>query len=147
MQIYLKRATQDDCDLLFKWANDKIVRENSFNNNEIKYEEHNKWFSKKINSNTTDIFIFYYGSAPVGKVSIDIENKEAIISYCIDKDYRGRSLSIEMLRLLETNIKREIDKFVGYVKYDNAKSQKVFERLGYQKLECDNYIKYYKQLK
>ncbi|MBU3142322.1 GNAT family N-acetyltransferase [Clostridium sp. CF012] len=123
-----------------------MVRENSFDNNEIKYKDHIKWFNNKLNSNTTDIFVFYYGSIPAGKVSIDIKNKEAIISYSIDKDYRGRNLSIEMLGLLEMNTKREISKFVGYVKYDNIKSQKVFQRLGYKKMECDDYIKYYKQL-
>ncbi|MCB2297181.1 GNAT family N-acetyltransferase [Clostridium tagluense] len=144
MQKYLKKATYNDCDLLFNWANDKTVRESSFNNNKIEYEEHINWFQNKLNSNDTDIFIFYYQHIPVGKVSIDIENKEAIISYSIDKDYRGLRLSTDMLKLLEKNVERPISKFVGYVKYDNVQSQLVFERLGYQKVKCDNYIKYYK---
>ncbi len=146
MQKYLKKATYNDCDLLFNWANDKTVRENSFNSNKIKYEEHVNWFQNKLNSNTCDIFVFYYENIPTGKVIIDIENKEAKISYSIDANYRGCSLSIEMLKLLEINVELPINKFVGYVKYDNIKSQKVFERLGYQKVKCDNYIKYYKQL-
>ena len=44
MQQYLRKATIEDMDLLFQWANDPVVRKNSFSTAEISYEEHTKWY-------------------------------------------------------------------------------------------------------
>lgn len=144
MNTFLKKASKADCDLLFKWANDKEVRENSFTKDEIKYDDHIKWLEDKLNCCTSDIFIFYLDNEPIGQVRIDIENNEAVISYSIDKDYRGNGLSTKMLAQLEVNIESNINKLIGYVKFNNVTSQKVFEKLAYTKTQGDDCIKYYK---
>lgn len=149
LKLYLKKAEAKDCDLLFHWSNDRTVRLNSFNQDEIKYDEHVKWFNKKINSDTCCIYILYSDNLPVGQVRIDIENNEAVISYSIDKNYRGRGLSSKMLSLLEVRIKEDsnwISTLIAYVKYNNITSQSVFQKLGYLKQNCNEFIKYYKLL-
>ena len=50
--LNLRPVTQDDIKLLFKWANDPEVRLNSFNSKEIKWDEHQKWFKVKIESDS-----------------------------------------------------------------------------------------------
>ena len=42
--IFLRKATYEDMDLIFKWANDSAVRNNAFNQEKIEYQEHKKWF-------------------------------------------------------------------------------------------------------
>lgn len=147
MELSFRKAKESDCDILFKWANDKIVRENSFKADEINYNEHISWFHSKLNSNNCYMFILCIINVPVGQVRIDVENEKAIISYSIDKNYRGQGLSIKMLNMLEQLVKKDaikINEFIGYVKINNISSQKVFQKLNYNKLNYDNYIKYYK---
>lgn len=45
-----KYATISDSDLYFGWVNDVLVRKNSLNTEAISLENHNKWFSNKINN-------------------------------------------------------------------------------------------------
>lgn len=149
MGIKLKQALKNDCDLLFNWANDGDVRDNSFNNDKILYKDHIKWFNDKINSDKCCIFILYFDEMPVGQIRIDIERGNGVISYSVDKDFRGRGLSIIMLSYLELEVnngEKYIDKLVGYVKIDNISSQKVFEKLKYEKIIHTDFLEYKKIL-
>lgn len=149
MNLYLRKATFEDCDLLFNWANDKLVRQNSFNKQKILYKEHRMWFNNMMNSDICSIFILCCKNRPLGQVRIEIENKFAIISYSIDKNYRRKHLSIEMLSLLEkklSNSNSNIVKLIGYVKIENISSQKVFQKLKYNQIHYNNFYKYYKLL-
>ncbi|WP_069187756.1 GNAT family N-acetyltransferase [Clostridium diolis] len=142
-------ASKQDCDLLFDWANDKAVRENSFSSHKILYEDHIKWFNDKINSNKCFVFILKFKGNSAGLVRIDVEDKKAIISYSIDKNYRGRGLSKVMLDLLETEVvnnKISINNLIGLVKFENVASQKVFESLKYNKIICNEFLEYEKYL-
>ncbi len=42
---------------VYELANDSVVRQNSFNSNEIKYDDHIKWYLNKIN-NKDCIFLY-----------------------------------------------------------------------------------------
>ncbi|MFW2501332.1 GNAT family N-acetyltransferase [Clostridium diolis] len=149
MEITLERISKEDCDLLFNWANDTEVRKNSFNSDKILYENHIKWFNNKINSDKCSIFILKENRISVGQVRIDIENSTVIISYSIDKNYRGKGLSVILLSLLEEKIRNNninIKKMVGLVKFDNVASQKAFEALKFDKKICNNFLEYEKYL-
>lgn len=147
MKMYLKEANENDCDLIFQWANEELVRKNSFNSNKIKYEEHVKWFKNKLGSADCYLYIFYLDGTPAGQARLDVENKVGLISYSLDKNYRGKALALEMLNLLEQKICEsniDIGSLIGYVKTDNLASQKIFERLNYDKLIDNEVLKYYK---
>ena len=47
-KVYLRAANSDDTDLLYRWANDPVVRKNSFNTDRILYENHVMWFNRII---------------------------------------------------------------------------------------------------
>lgn len=147
MNLYLRKAVFEDCDLLFNWVNDELVRQYSFNQEKILYKDHRVWFKKMINSDICIIFILCSGSIQLGQVRINIENKDAVISYSIDKNYRGNHLSIEMLSLLEKKIinnEININKLIGYVKIENVNSQKIFRSLKYKEIFYGKFYKYYK---
>lgn len=149
MNEYLKKAQENHCDLLYSWANDKLARQSSFNQDKIIYSDHVKWFHSKLISSNCDIYILYVDATPVGHVRIDIKDKSAIISYCIDKNYRGYGLATKMIQLLEEEVKSKfnnINTLVGYVKFENVNSQRIFEKLGYKKINNKNCLKYYKNL-
>ena len=149
MKKYFKRAVESDCKQLFDWTNEEEVRRNSFNSNEITFEEHKKWFKNKLDSDTCFLYLFYMNESPVGQVRVDIVDEEGIISYSIDKKYRGKGLAIEMLKLLETEIYIQninVKNLIGFVKIENIASQKIFEKLQYSKQIVDNNLKYCKYI-
>ena len=44
MDGYLRQADEKDMDLIFQWANEPVVRKNSFTIDMIAYEEHKEWY-------------------------------------------------------------------------------------------------------
>lgn len=148
VNYYLKQVEEEDCDLLFKWANNKEVRKNSFNNKEISYDEHIKWFKKMILSPNVFMYIMDNGSKPVGQVRIEVIENCGTISYSIDKEFRGQKLGALIIKLIEKKIEElyEVDEIIGYVKKDNEPSKKIFKNLGYIEKELNNKMMYYKRL-
>ena len=83
MQQYLRNATIEDRDLLFEWANDAVVRKNSFSTEKISYEEHVNWYNKILDRDDCVQYIYMDGDCPVGQVRITLKDDEAEIGYSI----------------------------------------------------------------
>lgn len=144
-----KPIDNEDCDLLFKWTNDETVRQNAFNTNPISYEEHTNWFKSKLNSNQTTIYICFVEGDPIGQIRVDLEGETGIISYSIDKNFRGRGYGTEILMEITDLVLKNnsgVKKLAGRVKYNNIASQKAFEKVGYSFIKETDYIEYYKYL-
>jgi UDP-2,4-diacetamido-2,4,6-trideoxy-beta-L-altropyranose hydrolase len=143
--IHYRRIVAEDCDLLYKWANDQLVRKNAFNTEEIDYESHKKWFQSKLNSNTTIIYIALIKSLPIGQIRIDIEAQNGIIDYSIDSQFRNRGLGTVLLKTISSQVIEDyplLNKLIGRVKKDNIPSQKAFEKAMYNKKIEQTYYEY-----
>nr|WP_294572348.1 GNAT family N-acetyltransferase [uncultured Romboutsia sp.] len=138
--IKLRKATYDDCNILFEWANDPSVRANSFNTKAIEIDDHRTWLKKKLTDKNTDLFIVTYNNDNVGTIRLDKDADESIISYSIDKNYRGRGIGTKVLDV----IKKEMQELtlVGFVKKENIPSIKAFEKAGYIRFDEENQIKF-----
>lgn len=135
-------ATEEYCDLLFKWTNDEEVRLNSFNSEVLKYEEHKKWFKSKIESNNTIIYIYKARSQDIGVIRLEgMEDNSYVINYSITKEYRKKGYATDLLKLIKERYKEQL--LIGKVKKENIASIKAFIRAGYvMKEEYDIYIFY-----
>src|SRR5205085_124383 len=49
-KLHFRFANEYDVDLYFRWANDPLVRTNSFNQAIVIYQDHVKWFQSKLKS-------------------------------------------------------------------------------------------------
>ena len=96
--------------------------------NKITPEQQEMFMS--INSDNYKICILE--ERPVGYVGL-IKGKE--VTYCVDPQYKGRGIGTFMIREI---LKDGID---AYVKIDNIPSQKVFEKLGFEKQLYYTYTK------
>lgn len=138
--IVLRKALFSDLDLLYEWANDKVVRSNSFNSEPISYKTHQSWFNRMMKDESVYQFILMDDNTPIGQIRLKVDDAEAEIGYSIAKEFRGRGYGREILRLIvdEVNTKfPEIKKLVAKVKPDNAASKKLFESEGYDmKYSC-----------
>lgn len=130
----LRKVTMDDINLLFEWANNADVRQNSFHNKEILYEDHVRWFHNKIKSQTTVMYIYLYNNLPVGQIRFEIEQDKAELNYSISKEYRGQGHGKHMLALAEMQLiidKPQIKTINARVLPHNHASKSIFESSGY----------------
>lgn len=146
MDLYLRKATREDMDLLFRWANDTAVRQNAFHTEQIPYENHVKWFEKMMADESVYQYILCKGESPVGQIRLNVEDGEAVIDYSISAEHRGKGYGVEMLRLLQKQVKENkipsVIKMVGQVKYENHASARAFEKSGFIRKELPEYIQY-----
>lgn len=134
MKEQLRRAVWQDIDLLFEWANDIQVRQNSFCTNPISYEEHTVWFKKILQDEHWVQYIYEYENEAIGQIRLHLIEKEAEISYSICKEKRGQGFGKKMLYQLKQQIAidfPEVVKLTAYVKPENISSKKIFLNNGF----------------
>lgn len=146
LHVTLRRANESDLMTLFMWANDPGLRSQSYNSGTINLEDHSAWFNKKLNDPNCHLYIFEYKSIAFGQVRFDIK-EEAMISYSVDKEFRGRGWGMHMLEKAIDRFTieyRKPIKVIGYVKVENLASNKIFENLGFSRLQTNEYPNSYK---
>jgi len=137
-QISLRRAQKNDCELLWKWANDPEARAASFSSSPISWEEHTNWFNSKLNSANCMMYVATIDNGtPLGQIRYDIKQENAVISISIDSKFRSKDYGTVLIRktsqilFAESNVRR----VHAYVKQDNNSSASVFTKAGFKKLE------------
>lgn len=148
--MYLIKADETHINTTFKWANDCDVRKYSFNTENIQYEDHVKWFNNKINDPNCIYFIGIDGDKNIGQIRLDISENSGIISYSIDKEYRGHGYGFQLLQMLEKYILSNTNfrnfRLIGRVKQENISSVKCFLKCGYTTNDKTDFIEFTKIL-
>ena len=158
----LREAAEEDMMLYFDWANDPVVRQNSFQTAPIDLATHEAWFRRKVTEETCLLYVLTDGTMDYGQVRGQVDDGKIEIGYSIAKEHRGKGLARIMLKLFEEKCKElslcdkvkkdkpmETDfrmRLYAEVKKENPISGKVFEGLGYQKQEEPEIFVYTKEL-
>lgn len=127
--VHLRTASEDDAELLFEWANDKDVRNNSFSTHQITHEEHMAWFGQLLANKDARQYILMTGNEAVGQIRVNIEDDSARISYSIASDYRRMGYGKLIISLLPDVIRTDfpdVKKLIAEVKPNNIGSRKAF---------------------
>jgi RimJ/RimL family protein N-acetyltransferase len=138
--LTFRYALSGDSDLYFKWANDELVRKNSLNTDDIKFEDHKKWFLSKIDN--LDVFMYVFldiEKEPVGQVNIELKNDWVILGQSVAKKHRGKKYSSELLtKSTNDYLKQFPDRtIVSVVKSTNIPSLKMSVNSGFNVLTED----------
>lgn len=146
-QYRLRKVTKEDLQLLFDWANDSLVRMNSYHTEPIEFSTHEKWFAAKLADENCCMYILTDGDEKTcyGQVRGDLDAGKIEIDYSIGKEYRGHGLAKKMLALFEKELPNGSILYAE-VKKENPASAKVFESLGYVKEEKESIFVYTKQV-
>lgn len=151
-KLKLRKVEKKDLNKTFEWCNDKRIRRYSFNQIEVPFKEHKKWFLEKI-QNENSLFYILENSlgTEIGSVRVDKTNDTPIefeISYLIDVLFQGYGIGKLALELLEKEVKFSVGKeFIhlkGIVKSTNIPSLKTFRSLNYSEIKEDGNIKFTK---
>jgi len=128
-------ASVDDEELLLKWVNDPLVRQNSFNSEVIAPEEHRAWLYKRLRDpDNCSIYIVETAEGlPIGQVRFELTDDGWEIGFALDAVARGRGLGKNLLQAAMKVFRQSISGALvfGKVKKDNLPSQKVFEGLTF----------------
>lgn len=127
--------SKNDCDLVFSLSNDPLVRANSFNQNEIDYSAHCKWFEKTLADKNTLFFLLFSDeneNSFVGQIRFKRDSEEAescLISLSIAELFRGKHIASEFIEQGISELKKNwcnIKTIVAEVKDENIPSNKLF---------------------
>ena len=128
----IRLAKESDLIDVYNLSNDFVVRNNSFNSDNISLNSHTKWFYKKITS--TDCLFFVIRDTKgvlVAQIRFDLANKNSkdyIVTIHLNSLYRGKGLGTSLLKLVSDKLIKEFGakKIIAYVKLENIASKKVF---------------------
>lgn len=135
----LRKVIDSDCRLLYTWRNDNEVRLQSYNQGEISYDEHCRWFEKALHDKDCAMYIMMSGGVPVGQIRINnIIGTGGKISYSIAAAYRGQGYGNQILKLVEKEMEGRIKLLFGQVKASNVPSNRAFLANGYTSRPIDN---------
>lgn len=128
-KLKIRIATENDMEQIFKLSNDEVVRKNSINQNQIKWEDHVSWFKTRIQNIKEPFFIVSdLNDNLVAQVRFD-EKDKTIISISISKDFRGKGLGHKIIK--ECSKKSNFNEIYAYIKKTNIASIKSFQKAGY----------------
>jgi RimJ/RimL family protein N-acetyltransferase len=96
--LRLRRVRDEDCRLLWDWANDPMVREASFSPHQIPWEEHEAWFRTRMNDPDCVMYLAHDGENAVGQIRYDLEGEGATVSVSTSPEFRGRGYGSRMIR-------------------------------------------------
>jgi RimJ/RimL family protein N-acetyltransferase len=134
-----RKAIRSDSTLYFIWANDPLVRSQSYNSENISIEEHNKWFNDKLSDETCYLYIFQNSlDANIGQVRIQkTKPSHAVIGLSIDSAFRGKGFGTQLLQLAsEEFFSLNSDTVIhAYIKLENTSSKRIFEKAGFELAE------------
>ena len=137
----LRLATENDCALVYQWANDPLVRAASFNSTPIAWKEHCRWFAEKM---TDPAHVFLIAVArdgqPLGQVRFAIDNGVALISVSLPEQARGIGLGPKLIMVACHWLvwERSVSMVVARIKARNATSLNAFVKAGFQKTDNVN---------
>lgn len=147
--VYLRPVEWSDVDLLYEWANDKQVRNNSYNTAIVSYNDHKHWLENCMADENTVMYMLCDSESEIGLIRLDCIEHIAKINYSISKGYRGLGYSKIIIQLVEKKIvvdQADIRCLKAFVKSDNIACQKVFEDNGYTGTHEEKHYLYFKEL-
>lgn len=132
--LNLRRAKPEDCRLLWDWVNDPAVRASAFNSSPIGWDEHVRWYERKLADPRCKIFIGLDARGrPVGQARFDqLDNGTSEIDVSVDRSLRRAGQGAALIR-------RATDEWcaaaphpvVARIRAENLASRRAFAKAGF----------------
>lgn len=138
-KVTVRPALSSDCALIWRWANDPEVRKRSFSSEEITWETHVNWFTRKLQDRLCAIYIAIdEKNLPIGQVRIEKKDRhEAEIHVTVDTAKRGQGYGTSIIKCaLEQVEANSLERVNAFVKNDNVASMRAFERARFHPEAC-----------
>lgn len=145
MKGNLRGISEDDLGMIFDWRNKQEVRDASFHNNQISFDEHRKWWDSVSTNPLIEILIFEWRGNPVGVVTFKYGGPEMISAQW--SFYIGNAVEPGVgTRMCQAAIEflfyyRGVHELTGQVISLNERSSNLHLKLGFIETErvCEAY--------
>jgi RimJ/RimL family protein N-acetyltransferase len=134
--IELRPVTRADCQVLWKWVNQPSVRQASFSQEKIVWDQHIKWLDKKLNDDEIRMYIGILEGKPVGVVRYSLHGKSAEVSVNIDERFQGKGYGPMLIAAgsAEINESCGVKTIDAYVRNSNKASLLAFYIAGFERM-------------
>ena len=132
--LALRRARPEDVQTVFELSNDPVVRSVSFSSDEIRWEDHQRWFAHKLSDPSCLFLIVEFGGLFCGQIRLDQSGSDATISLSFTNETRGLGFGGAAIPLAIGIVRRErpeVREIIAFVKTENQASMRVFEKTGF----------------
>ncbi|MBN1106868.1 MAG: GNAT family N-acetyltransferase [Deltaproteobacteria bacterium] len=135
--IEFRKATREDCELMFRWRNDPRTRRHSFNREELAEDAHRKWFAASLENDRCILLLACAEGTAVGVLRFDLldePSRMAEVSIYVDPERHGQGLGKKILKGVEGWLREntEIERLHARVMRENSASVKMFKKCGFQ---------------
>jgi spore coat polysaccharide biosynthesis predicted glycosyltransferase SpsG/L-amino acid N-acyltransferase YncA len=136
-RLTFEPASREHMQAVFELANDPEVRQASFSTEPISLDRHHEWFEAAVTDPRCVFLVALDGGKLAGLVRFSCADGAAVVTIWLAEPYRGRGAGppvldrgIQALR----KARPDQDKVEAYVKPENARSARMFERAGFASL-------------
>ena len=138
----LRKVRVEDALQLWKLANNKEVRKNSFESGPIPYEQHVTWLKEKLASKASLIYVLDVSGVLVAQIRYDKKDGIAEIDYAVIPGFRGKGIGRKILQMTWKSASRKlgVKQVRGIVKANNKASIFSFFKAGFELVKDDNYL-------
>lgn len=134
--IILRDARIEDSIDLFNWRNHPEIGKYFFDNEEIAYASHEKWFRKKLKDIATKIYICIKKNQKIGVIRFELLNENtATISVSLNPEYLHKGFGKKIIIAgTEKFIASSAGKYriLARIKKENMRSIGAFLKAGYR---------------
>jgi UDP-2,4-diacetamido-2,4,6-trideoxy-beta-L-altropyranose hydrolase len=128
-----RKVKMSDANTLLRWANDEATRINSFGRDPISPKNHITWMRKTIEQAPLFLMFETFG-IPLGYVRINNESGSNLLSYGLDKIFRGKGIATGMLKIALEQAP-DIGSVLAIVALKNTPSLRALAKAGFQNLD------------
>jgi|1048.fasta_scaffold03414_1 RimJ/RimL family protein N-acetyltransferase len=134
IQIRLRLARPEDGPDIWRWRNDPLSRQYSFNSAPIPLEPHLVWWAASLANLKRRTYILEneLGEGLGSLRKDELETGEIELSWMIAPEHRGKGYGTILLRL---GLAGETARCIALIKPENIASCRMVEKLGFSKRE------------
>jgi RimJ/RimL family protein N-acetyltransferase len=135
MELEVRTATFGDMESIYHLSNDPEIRQVSYSQAQIPYEDHVRWFTGKLHDRNCIFLVILDEGKFIGQVRLMCSGDTAEISISISKEYRSKGAGKAAMHLAigYMRVNTEIREIHAFVKKSNPISVAYFERCGFMR--------------
>ena len=139
MKIKIRKASIKDAIFFYELRNEKLARKNFLKKKNIKYNDHLKWYKKKIKKkNAIFLVALSSNSEKIGTVRYETEKIFTNISINISKKFRNLGYGPKIIKNSEKFLKKNKLIIIARIKKKNIASIKIFKKNNYKIIKNNN---------
>ena len=134
--LKLTKAEITDINDIFEWRNHPDIRKNFFDSEVITWNDHEKWFNKKLKDQDTTIYIAYYIENKIGTIRFEANESVIKTSIMLNPLFLGKGHGSHVIKLgvQKFIMEKKPDKqIIAEIKKDNIASIKAFQKADFKK--------------